>query len=315
MKVLIWFDMEGISGIDDPQMCELRSPLLQKGRKLSTADVNSAVHGLKRGGATEISIFDGHDFGGNLIVNELDPSVNYLSGGWGDRLIDLIETKALASYDAAVLIGHHSQSGSTNGFYAHTVNPDIALRMNGQPIGEIELAAWLVGYFGVRTIMVSSDEAGVNEARSFLSGIETVAVKRKANSVVECFPEGKIHAQLEEKAFKALRNLDGFRPYVLLPPITVDILYKLSELADNMALFPGYSKKDERTVTYEAKDYLEAFQAFLAFQAILPQFASSFFRAMLVKVKKTTNLDLKPIQNEVSGEFEDKFISFPPIEM
>lgn len=313
MKALIWFDMEGISGIDNRQMCELSSPLIQKGRELSTVDVNSVVHGLKRGGATEISIFDGHDYGGNLIVKNLDPFADYLSGGWGDTLVNLIRTKALAAYDALVLVGHHSQSGTVNGFYAHTVNPDIALRMNGQPVGEIELAAWLAGYFGVRTIMVSSDAAGVNEAKSFLTGIETVAVKRKTGSVVECFPAEEIHALLEKKAFSALRRLDEFKPYTLSTPITIDILYKLSELADNMVLFPGYYKKDERTVSYNAQNYLEAFEAFLAFQAILPQFISSFFRAMLVKIKKTTDFDLKPIRSEVDNEFQRKFIPFPQI--
>jgi D-amino peptidase len=313
MKVLIWFDMEGVSGIDKPKMCEFRSPLLQEGRKLGTADVNAVIRGLKRGGATEISIFDGHDFGGNLIAEDIDPSANYLSGGWGDTLVNLINTKALAEYDALVLVGHHSQSGTVNGFYAHTVSTDIAVRFSGQSVGEIELAAWLAGHFGVRTIMVSSDEAGVNEAKALLTGIETVAVKRKTGSAVECFSVEETHAQLEDKAFNAISRLDEFKPYILSGPITVDILYKLPELADNMALFPGYYKKDERTVSYEANDYLEAFRAFMAFQAILPQFIASFFRQMLVKIKKTTGLDLKQIQSEVDDEFEGKFIPFPPI--
>lgn len=315
MKALIWFDMEGVSGIDRPQMCEFRSPLLEEGRKLGTADVNAVIRGLKRGGAIEISIFDGHDFGGNLIAKDLDPSANYLSGGRGDTLVNLINTKALAKYDALVLVGHHSQSGTTNGFYAHTVSTDIALRLNGQPVGEIELAAWLAGHFGVRTIMVSSDEAGVKEARTLLPGIETVAVKKKTGSAVECFPAERIYAQLEDKAFNTICKLAEFKPYVLPGPITVDILYKQPELADNMALFPGYFKKDERTVSYEAKDYLEAFEAFMAFQAILPQFIASFFRQILVKIKKITNLNLKQIQRDVDDEFERKFIPFPPITM
>lgn len=315
MKALIWFDMEGVSGIDRPQMCELRSPLLEEGRKLGTADVNAVIRGLKRGGATEISIFDGHDFGGNLLAKDLDPSANYLSGGWGDTLVNLIKTKALAKYDALVLVGHHSQSGTTNGFYAHTVSTDIALRLNGQPTGEIELAAWLAGHFGVRTIMVSSDEAGVKEARTLLPGIKTVAVKKKTGSTVKCFPAEGIYAQLEDRALATIRKLAEFKPYVLPGPISVDILYKQPELADNMALFPGYYKKDERTVTYEAKDYLEAFEAFMAFQAILPQFVASFFRQILVKIKKTTNLDLKQIQRDVDDEFKSRFIPFPPITM
>jgi D-amino peptidase len=315
MKILIWFDLEGVSGIDDPTMCELRSPRLQEGRRLGTADVNAVVRGLRRGGATEISIFDGHDFGGNLIAEELDPAVDYLSGGWADTLEELITTNALANYDAVVLVGHHSQSGTVNGFYAHTVNPDIALRLNGQPVGEIELAAWLAGHFGVRTIMVSSDEAGVNEAKRLLPGIETVAVKRKTDSGVECFPLEEVHAQLEETACTALRGLQKCGPYVLSAPIVVDILFKLPKLATSMALFPSYEKKDERTVTYEANDYLEAFRAALAFQAILPEFVASFFRQMLRKIKNTLDIDFKAIQSEVARELESEFIPFPPIKM
>lgn len=315
MKVLIWFDMEGVSGIDDPQVCDFGSPLFQEGRKLGTADVNAVVRGLRRGGATEISIFDGHDFGGNLVAKDLDPSANYLSGGWGDTLIELIKSEALAEFDALVLVGHHSQSGTVNGFYAHTVNPDIALRLNGQPVGEIELAAWLAGHFGVRTIMVSSDEAGANEAKSLLPGIETVAVKKKTGYRVECYPLEEVYKQLEETASNALNKLEECKPYVLSRPVTVDILYKLAKLADNMALFPGYEKKDERTVTYEARDFLEAFWAFTAFQAILPDFIASFFRQVLRKVKKTVDVDLKTIQSEVIAEVESKFIPFPPINL
>ncbi len=266
MKVLIWFDMEGVSGISDPRMCDFRSPTLPEGRKLSTADVNAVIRGLRRGGATEISIFDGHDFGGNLIAKDLDPSAEYLAGGWEDTLEELINTRALAEYDAVVLVGHHSQSGTVNGFYSHTVNPDVALRLNGQPVGEIELAAWLAGHFGVRTIMISSDEAGVNEAKLLLPGIETVVVKRKTDSGVECFPLEKVHADLEETAFNALHKAEEQEPHVFMGPITVDILFKLPKLAENMALFPGYEKKDERTVTYEAGDYMKHFGLSLPFK-------------------------------------------------
>ncbi|UCG37005.1 MAG: M55 family metallopeptidase [Candidatus Bathyarchaeota archaeon] len=315
MKVLIWFDMEGISGIDNPRACDFGSPLLQESRKYATADVNAVIRGLKQGGATVIDIFDGHDFGGNLIADELDPHVNYLSGGWKDTLPELIRTRAFAEYNALVLVGHHSQSGTVNGFYSHTVSPDVALRLNGQPVGEIELAAWLAGYFGVRTIMVSSDEAGVNEARVLLPEIETVSVKRKSKSDFECFPSERVHAQLEETAFNALNKLDEFKPYILSGPIIVEILYKLTKLADNMALFPGYEKRNERTVVYKAEDFLEAFRAFTAFQAIMPEFIATFFRQMLRRVKRQVSVDIKALQSEVDAELESKFIPFPPINL
>ena len=61
-------------------------------------------------------------------------------------------------------MGQHAQEGTIDGFIAHTNSGFTALRVNGQPTGEIEQAGWLAGYFGVPLIFVSGDEAAVREA-------------------------------------------------------------------------------------------------------------------------------------------------------
>jgi hypothetical protein len=130
---------------------------------------------------------------------------------------------------------------------------------------------------------------------------------------VKCYPQDDVLAQLEETAFQALSTLTDRQPYALSPPIAVEILFRLPKLADNLALFPGYHKTGRRTVTYNAKDSLEAFRAFTAVPAIFPEFSAQFFRQMLRKVKNAYNIDLKPIQAEVDKEIESKNIPLPPV--
>ena len=68
MKVLIWDDIEGVSGIDDPKTGFNDD----KHMDLITKEINSIVKGLKKAGAKQIDIFDGHGMGDNLNLGLLD---------------------------------------------------------------------------------------------------------------------------------------------------------------------------------------------------------------------------------------------------
>ncbi|MFX1417694.1 MAG: M55 family metallopeptidase [Promethearchaeota archaeon] len=114
MRVLIWNDVEGISGITDQDY----NYTDEKYMKLTTAEINAIIQGLKKGGATHIDIFDGHGMGDNLILKKLDNQANYLGGGWMITLADLIRTEKLHLYDALVLVGMHAQEGTVDGFQA-----------------------------------------------------------------------------------------------------------------------------------------------------------------------------------------------------
>jgi len=104
--------MEGVSRIDNEEMCTRGTDFYETGRKYSTADVNAVIKGLKSGGATQIDILDGHNTGNNLIADEIDDFATYLEGCWDNTLYDLIYTEKFAEYDAVALIGHHSQVGT-----------------------------------------------------------------------------------------------------------------------------------------------------------------------------------------------------------
>ena len=59
LRVLLYHDMEGLSGQDDPRTIFYRErDLYARGRELLTADVNAVVEGLFAGGADEVHVMD-----------------------------------------------------------------------------------------------------------------------------------------------------------------------------------------------------------------------------------------------------------------
>jgi D-amino peptidase len=313
MKILIWNDIEGVSGIDDPETGFNDDRHMD----LITKEINSVIKGLKKAGAKQIEIFDGHGMGDNLNLEILDKKAKYLGGGWMVVLADLIRSRKFSEYDALILLGMHSQEGTIDGFIAHTNSMLTALYLNNKPIGEIEQAAWLAGYFGVPTILVSGDYAAIKEAKYYLPEIETQATKKKEGEKFICLPLEEIYENLEEKANKKLKEISKIKPYTFEGPIEVKILHAFEKAAEDMSIFPGYEKTDNRTVIYHAKDFLEAFWAYHGFRPILQGLYSQPFYKLIDEMEEQLNLDfqkdIKPLLDKVTNEFFSTKIQFPEI--
>src|ERR1700676_4829838 len=74
-KILIIYDMEGISGVVAPSYERYGSSEYPQGRESLTADVNAAIRGLKSGGAGAIWVEDGHGSGNDpapaILLNKM----------------------------------------------------------------------------------------------------------------------------------------------------------------------------------------------------------------------------------------------------
>lgn len=263
MKVLIWSDMEGPSGVDSREM--FANPALYTAAKsYATQDVNAAIRGIRKADAqAKIDIFDGHGMGGNLLEEELESSCSLLGGGWMTRFFKMVKSKEAAAYDAVLLLGQHAAEGTVDGFMSHTNTGDTALRVNGKDAGEAPQLAWLFGHFNVPVVLVVGDEAVVREANALLPGIETVSVKRAiTRSRAACIPLEEAHRLVEEASCKAIRNLEMFKPHRVSSPVRIDILYSEKQMASIAARFPRTERTGERKVTYNADDYLEGWLAY-----------------------------------------------------
>jgi len=65
MKIYIMTDLEGVAGVlDSENWCSPEGRYYELAKELLTLEVNAAVRGFIRGGATEIVVADGHGPGG-----------------------------------------------------------------------------------------------------------------------------------------------------------------------------------------------------------------------------------------------------------
>src|ERR1700690_3680066 len=76
-KILIIYDMEGVSGVTHYEMLWFQRPEeYAKGRESLTSDVNAAIRGLAAGGAGSIWVQDGHGSGNanepDLLLAKMD---------------------------------------------------------------------------------------------------------------------------------------------------------------------------------------------------------------------------------------------------
>ena len=78
-KVFISADMEGISGISASDQLSASGAEYNRSRKMMADDVNAAIRGARRGGATDIVVNDSHGSMRNLRLEDLDGQVRLIS--------------------------------------------------------------------------------------------------------------------------------------------------------------------------------------------------------------------------------------------
>jgi D-amino peptidase len=186
MRVYFLWDMEGTSGLFEREQTwyfetGARPEVVEEGRQLLMADVNSAVRAALDAGAEAVIVCDTHTGGGNIRIPEMlaDPRVTYhgrsrTPHGKGMRWMSGLDTA-----DVLMLPGHHAKAGATGAFLPHTNQIDWAdFRINGQSVGEMGIEACYAGHWDVPMVMMQGDEAACREAEAFFPGVVTAAVKR-----------------------------------------------------------------------------------------------------------------------------------------
>lgn len=173
--VYIMTDLEGVAGVlDFENWCRPDSRYYELGKEFLTLEVNAAIEGFARGGATEFLVADGH--GSGAINPKLLDSRAQLARNWGPRPYPFSLEKGM---DFAAWVGQHAMSRSEYAHLAHTGSFSVfETTINGLPVGEFGEVALCASQLGVRVIFGSGDLAFTKEAQALVPGMETVAVKR-----------------------------------------------------------------------------------------------------------------------------------------
>ena len=183
--VLILSDMEGVSGILDQRLITSGDRLWRDyGRYLLTEDVNAVALAVYSKGFKRILLSENHDFGRNVVTEELLPFVDVLPPHSANTTIrgEQPWRKLYSSENivGAIMVGYPGMAGS-GGFLSHTLDNKVFeyIKVNGREYGAIGLTAALLGEFNIPLIAVIGDEAAVNEAQRINSLITGVIVKKK----------------------------------------------------------------------------------------------------------------------------------------
>jgi len=266
MKILISADMEGISGVVDPAHTNSTHPEYQRFRQIMTEDVNAAIRGAFKGGATEVLVSDAHGNKTNILVEKLDERAEINSGGIAP--FGMVQG-ADEGFDGAMFVGYHSRMG-TQGILSHTISGARVSNvwLNERITGEFGLNASLCGYYGTPAILVSGDLTACQEANEWVPGIEQVVVKKSTSRFsARCLPTTRSQRLIEESTEKAVKRLkDGGAPPPLqiLAPVKIVLEFINSAMADQAEGLPGVNRLDGRRIEMDSFDMPTAYRTLRA---------------------------------------------------
>jgi D-amino peptidase len=263
MKVLISADGEGISGITSSDELVKGKAEYERFRHLMTADVNAAIEGAAAGGATEIIVNDSHWGMNNILPEELDGRADLVRGfhkplcmmhGVDDDI------------DTVLCVGYHAMVGHSDGVANETMigREMVEIRMNGRPVGELDINATIAAHYGKAISLVTGDDAFVAEAREVLGDVEASITKFAIDRwTARCVGLDRSRASIREAAERAIRRAaqGAFQPIVVELPITYEVEFTSTSEAVMGALTPGAERTTPRTVRVSGDDALSAWRA------------------------------------------------------
>ncbi|WP_173917199.1 M55 family metallopeptidase [Halobacillus sp. Marseille-Q1614] len=262
MKLYLSVDMEGITGLPDATFVDSMKPNYSRAQKIMTEEANYVISSALSQNVNEVTVNDSHSKMNNLLIEHIHPEAHLITGDVKpySMVQGLDET-----YNGALFIGYHSRADQP-GVMSHSMTFGVRnFYINDVAVGELGFNAYVAGYYGVPLIMVSGDDRVAEEAKQLIPNVITATVKHSiSRSAVKTLTPVKAGTLLQKKTAEAIHNLKDIRP--LTPPerplLRIEFAnYGQAEWAN---LMPG-TKIDPNTTTvsYQAKDILEAYQAML----------------------------------------------------
>jgi D-amino peptidase len=256
-KVYVSVDMEGVVGTVTDDQLGPGGFEYQKFREFMTREALAAVNAAKEAGASTILVSDSHGNGENLLIELFPPDVRIIRS-WPRRLGMMAGIDS--SFDAAIFIGYHASTNNLRGVRAHTFSSARLTRvaLNGVEVTEGAWNAAIAGHFGVPVVMISGDDAAIEEVRNLVGNIEAAEVKRSLSfhSANTLTPEAS-YALIGRTVKAALGRLKVFKPYVLKTPITLDVSFKAYRPAEMLAFLPFVQRTDAHSIRFIGKNMVE----------------------------------------------------------
>lgn len=174
MKVYIFSDLEGITGVSCRGHVLKDMPEYADGCKFMADDINACIEGCFQGGATEVLVRDGHGAGTNLEPKAIDSRASLYQGpSTGGRF------PCFEGSDALILLGYHAKAGTPGAVLEHTYSSRNIqnIWLNGKKAGEATIDAAIAAEYRVPVILVSGDDKTAVEVAEDMPGVPFCQVK------------------------------------------------------------------------------------------------------------------------------------------
>ncbi len=250
-------DAEGVGGVCRQDQTDPKDPEM---RQLLTAEINAAVDGFLAGGADEVVVWDGHDGSQTLSTLTIHPKAKLVMGGLGPSM--LMERR----FSAVAYVGQHSKANIRGGIMAHSYS-SLGIQnmlLNGKPVGEIDVIAAMAGHFGTPVILLTGDQAAVDELREIVPNAEMVAVKEGIGRYT-CISMSAKSAQeaIRAAAQRSIAKIPAVKPYTVPGPVTLQIEYTTrNSLPVDAESRHGAEVLDDRTIRFRGKDILDVWRTY-----------------------------------------------------
>jgi D-amino peptidase len=252
-SVFIITDAEGVAGICRQEQTDPKDPEL---RQLLTGEINAAVDGLLESGVEEVVVWDGHDGSATLSIQTTHPKAKLMMGGGG------LTMTMERGYSAVVFLGQHAKAGVRAGIMAHSYSSlgIQNIRLNGTAVGETETRTMLAGWFNTPVVLLTGDQAAVDELKALVPEAETAAVKEGlARHTCISLSAEAARRLIKDAARRAGAKIGTVKPYRVEGPVTIEIEYTTrNSLRLNAAEAFGGEVIDDRTIRFRGKDFMEA---------------------------------------------------------
>jgi D-amino peptidase len=259
MKVFISADMEGTAGVTDRDQVSLDGADYGRFRRLMTEEVNAAVLGALEGGAKEIVVNDSHGSMRNLLIEELHPQVQLISGRPKPHgMMQGIDP----SFDVVFFTGYHASAGTQNGILDHTFRGTTVrqIKLGNLIVGEAGFNAALAGHFKVPVGLVTGDATAVAQTKKLLTQVEAVTIKEPVGRhAARSYQPVEARRRIKEGATRALKRVKDLKPFVVARPVMLELDWVTAAMADECMLIPGVTRVNPRAVSFKARDVEQAY--------------------------------------------------------
>jgi D-amino peptidase len=218
MKIYIFVDMEGISGVSGSEFVGADGFCYQLGRQYYTGDINACARGCFAAGADEVIVRDGHGCGKHAFWDQLDQRIELIQGQTPTRLPGIEECEGL------ILLGYHARAGTRGALLEHTYSSKAVQNMwlNGKLAGEFAFDAGIAADKNIPTIMVSGDDLVCAESKEWVPDIVACQVKTSTHCQgARLLSKEKAHRLIEEKSAEAVKSRGKIKPLQIKRPVTI----------------------------------------------------------------------------------------------